>query len=85
MDGEVNARENDMKIESNVPKKISKENIGMKILYRLPNNAIAIEGIIDDLSPEEDYISVKRRWIANDGNGILAILSGTQRRREAIK
>ena len=74
-----------MKIESNVPKRITVEHLGVKILYRLPNNAIAIEGIIDEFSPDGDYIHVKKRWIPNDGKAILAVLSGPQRRRDTIK
>ena len=57
----------------------------MKVLYRLPNNLIAKEGIIDELSSDGDYIHIGRAWVANDGKGILAVLSGPQRRREAIK
>jgi len=74
-----------MKIESNVPKRMSKDNIGTKILYRLSNNAIAIEGVIDEFSQEEEYLCVKGRWIPNDGKGILAVLSGPQKRRDAIR
>ena len=74
-----------MKIESNVPKRITASDCGAKILYRLPNNAIAIEGVIDELSPDGDYIHVKNRWIPNDGKAILAVLSAPQRRRDTIK
>jgi hypothetical protein len=74
-----------MKREHNVPEVIGKEHIGMKVLYRLPNNAIAVEGTIDELSPGGDYIHCGKRWIPNDGKSVLAVLSGPQRRREAIK
>jgi hypothetical protein len=74
-----------MKREHNVPDVIGNEHRGAKILYRLPNNAIAVEGTIDELSPGGDYIHCGKRWIPNDGKSILAILSGPQRRREAIK
>lgn len=57
----------------------------MKVLFRLPNNAIAKEGIIDELSPGGDYIHIGKTWIENDGKGILAVLSGPQRRRDAIR
>jgi hypothetical protein len=73
-----------MKIESKVPKRITVEHLGVKILYRLPNNALAFEGVIDELSLEEDYIHVKNRWIPNDGTAILAVLSAPQRRRDMI-
>ena len=74
-----------MRKESNVPEVIGKEHVGAKILYRLPNNTIAKEGIIEELSPDECYIHIGKTWIENDGKGVLAILSGPQRRREAIK
>lgn len=74
-----------MKRESGVPAVITKEHVGMKVLFRLPNNAIAKEGTIDELSPGEDYIHIGRTWVENDGKGILAVLSGPQRRRDAIR
>jgi len=74
-----------MKIEANVPKVITDQHRGMKVLFRLPNNAIAKEGIIDELSPGNGYIHIGRTWVENNGKGILAVLSGTQRRRDALK
>jgi len=74
-----------MKRESGVPELILKEHIGMRVLFRLPNNAIAKEGIIDELSPGGDYIHIGKAWVENDGKGILAVLSGPQRRRDALK
>ena len=74
-----------MRRESNVPEVITKEHVGMKVLYRLPNNAIAKEGVIDELSPGGEYIHVGKAWVENDGKGILAVLSGPQRRRDALK
>lgn len=73
-----------MKIESKVPCRITSEHIGMKVLFRLPNNAIAKEGTIGEMSPEGDYIHIGKTWVENDGKGILAVLSAPQRRREAI-
>lgn len=74
-----------MRKEPNVPEIIAKEHVGMKVLYRLPNNAIAKEGVIDELSPGGEYIHVGKAWVENDGKGILAVLSGPQRRRDALK
>jgi len=74
-----------MKKESNVPETISQNHIGCKVLWRLPNNAIAKEGIIDELSLEGEYIHIGKNWVPNDGSSILAMLSGSQKRREAIK
>jgi hypothetical protein len=74
-----------MKRESKVPDRITSDHIGMKVLFRLPNNAIAKEGTIDELSPEGDYIHIYKTWVENDGKGILAVLSAPQRRREAIR
>ena len=74
-----------MNIENGVPFPITNSHIGMKILYRLPNNAIAKEGIIEELSSEGEYIHVGKNWIPNDNSSILAVLSGPQKRREAIR
>jgi hypothetical protein len=74
-----------MKRESKVPETITSEHIGMKVLFRLPNNAIAKEGTIEELSPEGGYIHIGKTWVANDGKGVLAVLSAPQRRREAIR
>ena len=74
-----------MKQEDSVPGLFTKEHCGAKVLYRLPNNAIAKEGIIDELSPEGAYIHIGKNWVANNGTSILAILSGPQKRREAIR
>jgi len=73
-----------MKKESKVPSRITQSHIGMNVLFRLPNNAIAKEGIIDELSPEEGYIHIGKTWISNDGNGILAVLLSSNKRRENI-
>lgn len=73
-----------MKVESKVPLRITAEHQGCKVLFRLPNNAIAKEGTIDEISPEGDYIHIGKTWVENDGKGILAVLSAPQRRREAI-
>jgi hypothetical protein len=81
----METEESIVKIERNVPPLITDEHRGAKILYRLPNNAIAVEGTIDELSPGGDYIHCGKRWIPNDGKSVLAVLSGPQRRREAIK
>ena len=74
-----------MKKEANVPSIITNEHQGAKVLFRLPNNAIAKEGIIDELSPEGSYIHIGKNWVPNDGSSILAMLSGAQKRREAIR
>lgn len=74
-----------VKKESGVPTVIKNEHIGMKVLYRLSNNKMALEGIIKELSPGGEYINVGRNWIESNGLGILAVLSGPQRRREAIR
>jgi hypothetical protein len=74
-----------MAIETNVPSKITDHHKGMKVLFRLPNNAIAKEGIIDELSPGCSYIHIGKTWVENNGKGILAVLSGSQRRRDALK
>lgn len=74
-----------MKKESNVPDQVTVQHVGMRVLYRLPNNAIAIEGVIDELSAEGEYMRVGKRWIPNDGSSVLAVLSGPQRRREGIR
>ena len=73
-----------MKIEANVPKVITDQHRGMKVLFRLPNNAIAKEGIIDELSPGGAYVHIGKNWVPNDGSSILAFLSGPKKRREAI-
>ena len=74
-----------MKREQKVPDVITAEHIGARVLYRLPNNAIAIEGTIDELSPGGDYVHVGRNWVENGVGAILAVLSAPQRRREAIR
>ena len=74
-----------MKQESGLPDLITCEHIGMRVLFRLPNNAIAKEGIIDELSPGGDYIHIGKTWIENNGRGILSILSAPQKRREGIR
>ena len=74
----------DMRIESKVPEVIKKEHIGMKVLFRLPNNAIAKEGVISDLTPDEGYIHIGHTWVENNGRCILAVLSAPQRRRESL-
>jgi hypothetical protein len=73
-----------MKIEKNVPAVITSKDIGSKVLFRLPNNAIAKEGLIIELSPNGEYVHVGKTWVANDGKGILAVLSAPQKRREAL-
>jgi len=73
-----------MKKESNVPEVITTEHYGAKVLFRLPNNAIAKEGIIDELSPGGAYVHIGKNWVPNDGSSILAFLSGPKKRREAI-
>ncbi len=70
-----------MKKETAVPDLITEDHIGMKILYFLPNNKIAKEGIISELSPGGSYIHVGHAWVANDGNGVLAVLSAPQKRK----
>lgn len=85
MDRKPEHRENGMMTESGVPDRFSKEHIGCKVLFRLPNNAIAIEGIIDEFSPGFDYIHIGKRWIENKRGSVLAVISGPQRRREAIR
>jgi hypothetical protein len=74
-----------MKKEKSVPNPITFDHVGAKILYRLPNNKIAKEGIISELSPEGEYIHVGKTWVANDGNGVLAILAAPQKRRDVLK
>lgn len=73
-----------MKIESKVPDVICKDHIGMKVLFRLPNNAIAKEGVITELTPDECYIHVDKTWVENNGKCILAVLSLPQRRRDSL-
>ena len=75
-----------MKVESNVPEKIEKKHIGMKVLYRLPNQVVISEGVIDGLSPEERFVCInKTRWVENGSGAIVAVLSKSKCRREAIK
>lgn len=74
-----------MKKEQDVPDVVTRDHVGMRVLFRLPNNAIAKEGTIDELSPGGAYIHIGKTWVENDGKGILAVLSGPQRRREAIR
>ena len=74
-----------VKVEKNVPMVITSEHQGCRVLYRFPNNAIAKEGVIDELSSGGSYIHIGKAWVENDGKGILAVLSGPQRRRDAIK
>lgn len=74
-----------MKIEDSVPSVITEAMIGGKILYRFPNNKIAKEGIISEFSPCGFYIHVGQAWVANDGTGVLAVLSAPQKRRDALK
>lgn len=74
-----------MKIERNVPDLITAEHIGMKVLYRLPNNAIAKEGVIDELSGDGAYIHIGKTWIENTGKWILAVLTPPTKRREAMR
>jgi len=70
--------------ENNVPSEIKKEHVGSKVLYRLPNNAIAKEGVIDGLSPEGSYILIQKTWVENNGLGILAMLSTPKIRRVSL-
>ena len=72
------------KPESNVPLIIKQEHIGTRVLYRLPNQALVFEGVIDGLSPEGDYVHIGKRWIPNDGGAILAFLQNSQRRKDAL-
>jgi hypothetical protein len=74
-----------MKRESNVPEVIRQDHIGMRVLYRLPNQAIVMEGIIDGLSPEGEYIHIGKRWVQNGVGAILAVLNNSVRRRDALK
>ena len=74
-----------MKRESNAPKVVGKEHIGLRVLYRLANQVIVSEGVIDGLSPEGAYVKVGRHWLENGGGAILSVLKGSQRRREAIR
>lgn len=72
--------------EEGVPATILKAHIGTPVLYRLPNNALPLEGVIHELSPGEQYIRVRpHRWVANGTGMILAFLGQSHRRRDAIK
>ena len=73
-----------MKKESTVPERIEAKHVGMKVLFRMTNNAMPFEGIIDELSPEGEYVKIGRRWIENNGQWILSVLSGPQKRRAAL-
>jgi len=71
--------------ERNVPARIEKKHIGMKVIYRLPNQVVLSEGVIDGLSPEGQFVRInKTRWVENGGGAILAVLSGAKKRREAL-
>ena len=73
-----------MKQESNVPERIEQNHIGTRVLYRLSNQAIVMEGVIDGLSPEGEYVHISKRWIANGTGAILAFLQNSQRRKDAL-
>lgn len=74
-----------MKREKNVPDKVTTEHIGMKILYRLPNQAFAMEGTIIEVSPGGDYFHVGKHWIENGIGAVLSVIAGRQGRREAFR
>ena len=74
-----------MKQESKVPERMTQNDVGTRVLYKLPNQALAFEGLIDGLSPEGDYIHIGKRWVENGTGAILSVLQNSQRRRDALK
>jgi hypothetical protein len=73
-----------MKREANVPDKIDHKHVGSRVLYRLPNQALVFEGIIDGLSPDGEYVKIGKRWIENGAGAILSFLPNSQRRKDAL-
>ena len=74
-----------MKCESNVPNIVTKDHVGTRVLYKLANQAIVMEGVIDGLSPEGKYVHIGKRWVENGTGAILAFLKNSQKRRDALR
>ena len=73
-----------MKKETNVPTMIEQKHVGMKVLYRLTNQALVFEGVIDGLSPEGEYVRIGKRWVENGSGAILSFLPNSHRRKDAL-
>ena len=71
--------------ESNVPDRLEKRHVGMRVLYRMPNQAVLSEGVVEGFSPEERFVRLgKGSWVENGTGAVVAVLSGPKRRREAL-
>jgi len=71
-------------IESNVPKVLTSAHVGLRVLYRLPNQLVVSEGVVEALSPESLYVRIGKRWVENGSGAVLAVLGGT-RRKDALE
>ena len=73
--------------ESGAPISVTKAHIGLRILYRLPNQAVLSEGEIVEVSPEGNYFRTGKAWLANRPGSVLAVLSknGPSKRKSAFE
>lgn len=73
-------------IEANAPETVNRTHVGLRILYRMPNQAVISEGTITELSPGGSYFRVGRAWIANRAGAVLSVLpSGGGKRTDAFE
>jgi hypothetical protein len=73
-----------MKKETNVPSVIEHKHVGCRVLFRLPNQVVISEGVIDGLSPEGEYVRIGKRWVENGSGAILSFLPNSHRRKDAL-